>query len=100
MKDIVQDKLSSADVDERRPANRNKWDGFDLNLTCCFRKPSSILRSPFLSISLTSMYNMEQIHKPVFLTGNKTDVKIYWAIKSISSLIFFLFFDILIISTE
>lgn len=55
MKDIVQDKLSSADVDERRPANRNKWDCFDLNLTCCFRKPSSVLRSVFLSLSLTSI---------------------------------------------
>lgn len=47
MKDVYQDKSSSADVDERHPANRNKWDCFDLNLTC-FRKPSSLLRSIFL----------------------------------------------------
>lgn len=55
MKDIIQDKLSSANVDESRPANRNKWGCFDLTLTCHFRKPSSVLHSLFLSLSLTSI---------------------------------------------
>lgn len=32
-KDIVQDKLSSPDADERHPASRNKWDWFYFNLT-------------------------------------------------------------------
>lgn len=54
MKDIFEDKLSSADVDERCPANRDKWDCFDLNLTCC-RKPSFAL-SFFLSFFGNSRY--------------------------------------------
>lgn len=54
MKDIVQDKLPSADVDERRPANRNKWDCFDLNLTCRFRKAFLRLAS-ILSLSLSDI---------------------------------------------
>ncbi len=65
MKDIFQDKLSSADVDERRPANRNKWDCFDLNLTCCFRKLSSVF-------AFTLSFFPSDI-QPVSLTSNKTD---------------------------
>lgn len=56
MKDIGQDKLSSADVDERRPANGNKWDCFDLNLTCGFteRFPAFMLA---FSVLMTSIVN-------------------------------------------
>lgn len=49
MKDTHQDEVSSADVDERHPTNRNKWDCFDLNLTC-FQKPFSLLCSTLLSL--------------------------------------------------
>lgn len=73
MKDIVQDKLSSADVDERRPANRNKWDGFDLKLTCCFKKPPSVFQylSSFISSSPTSIFLVHHWGSPhECLTGN------------------------------
>lgn len=77
MKDIIQDKPSSADVDERHPANRNKWGCFDLNLTCRFRKPSSVLHSRFFHFLWhpSAMYITEQANKPVSLSDNKTDGK-------------------------
>lgn len=56
MKDTIQNKLSSADVDVRHPVNRNKWDCFYLNLTCCYRKALSILHSLSLCFSLTSAH--------------------------------------------
>lgn len=78
MKDIVQDKLSSADVDESRPANGNKWDCFDLNLTCRFRKPSLCFAFTRFSLSLwhlSTVYVIEQAHKSLSVAGNKTDAK-------------------------
>lgn len=71
MKDIFQDKLSSADVDGRCLANRNKWDCFDLNLTC-IRKPSSVLHSLFFLSFFISYF--DQIHQPISLHKWKKDV--------------------------
>lgn len=72
MKDVVQDKLPSADVDRRHPANRNKWDRFDLNSTCRFREAS--LR-PAFTLPFTPLWNAIPMHfmETVTLTGNKTN---------------------------
>lgn len=43
MKDIIQDKLSSPDVNERQPSYRNKWDGADLNPTFRLWEQTTIL---------------------------------------------------------
>lgn len=82
MKDVGQDKLSSADVDERRPANRDKWDCFDLNLTCCFRKPFSVLHPLFLSLCLTSILCVQYWASPAACLNDRQQDKwkIYWAI--------------------
>lgn len=73
MKDVFQDKLSSADVDERCQANRNKWDCFDLQLTCCFRTASYVLHSLlsfFLSFSLMPVSYVQSQESPAAcLTG-------------------------------
>lgn len=70
IKDISQ--VSSADVDGRRPANRNKWDCFDRNLTC-FRKPSTVLQSLFfLSFSTWRLFPMLK-SPPTWLTRQMED---------------------------
>lgn len=73
MKDIYQDKFSSADVDERHPANRNKWDCFDLNLTCY----SKAFLSFAFNISSFSLPSVPLVDEARQLTApNKTDKEI------------------------